>query len=344
MRKLIKVGFIGVLFVLIFACQKEENEIVQDETSLSAKAPLFRLMSRVAQNPTSHDNVLDNSNCFTVQLPVEVIVNGQQITVLNAAGYQLVDDAINANSNDDDIVNFVFPITIQFQNFESLIISNENDLHDVLEDCEEEEDHDSHEIDCVSFAYPIIFTTYDSINQITGNITIHSNQQMYNFLHDVDEQLLLSIVYPVSIVNNANQNTVVNSNEELESFLEDALEDCGSNQNSGITLESVITDGSWKVAYFFKNNQNQTSDFNGYNIVFLYNEDIEVTGNNSTINGEWKINSNSSERKLEIDLDGNELERLEEKWKVVEYSTTLVKLRLVGQGNGGNNYLYLEKN
>lgn len=121
--KFFKSIFLFSVFFLILSCQNEESEIEIDTTStLTSKAPLFQLVARVVQNPTSFDNVLDNSSCFTVQLPVTVVVNAQQITVNDTVDYQLVQDVIDASSTDDDIVNFIFPITIQFQNFETQVV------------------------------------------------------------------------------------------------------------------------------------------------------------------------------------------------------------------------------
>ena len=129
--------------------------------------------------------------------------------------------------------------------------------------------------------------------------------------------------------------------ELVEEAIEEAIMECNV---SGLTLESVITDGTWYISYFFKNNVDQTTDFEGYNLTFFINGDMNVAGNGNDLDGGWEINSNASERKLEIELDGDLLLDLEEKWKVIEYTTTYVKLRLVGQGNGGNNYMYLSKN
>ena len=110
-----------IISILFFgSCQKEEETVVQDTTqSFERSAPIAGLLIRTSQNPTSLDNVLDSSSCFSVQLPVTVIVNGNQITVADASDYQLVQDAIDAYSNDDDLVNFVYPITIRFQNFQN---------------------------------------------------------------------------------------------------------------------------------------------------------------------------------------------------------------------------------
>ncbi|WP_290804707.1 hypothetical protein [Flavobacterium sp.] len=337
-----KINFLFLLFFLMitFSCQNEENEIIKDDkNSLTAEAPLYRLVERVAQNPTSRDNILDNSSCFAVVLPVEVIVNGQQIQVNNTDDYQLVQDAIDAFTTDDDIVNFIFPITIQFQNFDTQIIDDIDALEEVLEDCDEDEDFN--EIDCISINYPITINTYDSNNQIASTVTIESDDALFDFFNNLEDTMYVGINYPISITNSNGQNIVITSNEMLEEAIEEAIMECNV---SGLTLESVITDGTWYISYFFKNNVDQTTDFEGYNLTFFINGDMNVAGNGNDLDGGWEINSNASERKLEIELDGDLLLDLEEKWKVIEYTTTYVKLRLVGQGNGGNNYMYLSKN
>lgn len=337
-----KINFLFLLFLLMitFSCQNEENEIIKDDkNSLTAEAPLYRLVERVAQNPTSRDNILDNSSCFAVVLPVEVIVNGQQIQVNNTDDYQLVQDAIDAFTTDDDIVNFIFPITIQFQNFDTQIIDDIDALEEVLEDCDEDEDFN--EIDCISINYPITINTYDSNNQIASTVTIESDDALFDFFNNLEDTMYVGINYPISITNSNGQNIVITSNEMLEEAIEEAIMECNV---SGLTLESVITDGTWYISYFFKNNVNQTTDFEGYYLTFFINGDMNVAGNGNDLDGGWEINSNASERKLEIELDGDLLLDLEEKWKVIEYTTTYVKLRLVGQGNGGNNYMYLSKN
>lgn len=336
-----------LLFVLLYSCQKEESTIVQDtNNSLTANAPLYDLVARIAQNRTSQDNIIDNSSCFSVQLPVEVIVNGQLIAVNSTADYQLVQDAIDAFTTDDDIVSFVFPITVQFQDFQTLTIVDEDAFDDLLDDCEEDE-NEFNEIDCLDINYPIVINTFDSVNQIANTITIQNDTDLYLFFENIEDTIYVSINYPISIIDANGQNVVINSNEALESAIEEAIEVCnnsGGSGSGGITLASVLVDGTWYVSYFFKNNIDQTTDFNGFVINCDSNGTMDVTGNGTVVNGIWEINSNASERKLEFDLEGNTLVRLEEKWKVIEYSNTMIKLRLVGQGNGGNNYLYLSKN
>lgn len=345
--KTIQVLGISLLLLFSISCQKEENVIIQNTNENLAKdAPLLNLLSRVVQNPTSLDNVLDNSSCFRVQLPVAVIVNGQQITVNTSSDYQIVQNAMDAFANDDDIVNFIFPITLHFQNFQSLIVNNSNHLNAVLNNCDE--DDDFHELDCITINYPVVINTFDTNSQTANTIPFTNNIDLYNFIENLNYTITLSIIYPLSLTNSNNQTININSNNELQDAIETVIEDCGGNSGGGnpgnATLQSVIINGTWHVSYFFTNNIVQTNDFNGYTFTFNTNNSIGVIGNGNTINGTWEITSNGNEKKIEFEFDGNILERLSEKWKVVEYTNTVIRLRLVGGGNGGNNYAYFTKN
>ena len=103
-----KTSFYILICLSLASCQKEEETIIQDNTQSFAKtSPIASLLARTSQNPTSIDNIVDNSSCFSVVLPVTVIVNSQQITVTSQTDYQVVQDAIDAFSDDDDFF-FIF--------------------------------------------------------------------------------------------------------------------------------------------------------------------------------------------------------------------------------------------
>ena len=338
---------LSVAFLFSFSCQKEENELFQETNdTIATGTPLLSLLTRVVQNPTSHDNVMDNSNFFRVQLPATVIVNRQQITVNNEGDYQLIQEAIDAFSTDDDIVTFIFPITIVFQDYRSQIITSQDELDDIIDTFDDEDNF--HEIDCLTINYPIVINTFDSTNQVANAITFSNNNDLYTFLQNLNVAIIVSINYPFSIQNSRGQTVLITSNNELEIAIEDAIGECNANSGVGTggpnDLATVIVHGTWYVSYYFRNNIVQTSDFNGYNFNFSTTNTINVLGNGNAINGTWIINSNGNEKRIEFEFEGNTLDRLSERWKVVDYTTTIIKLRLVGDGNGGNNYAYFAKN
>ncbi|HPW97825.1 MAG TPA: hypothetical protein PK218_04630 [Flavobacterium sp.] len=333
------------MLISIIGCQKEEETIIQDDTqTFTSSSALSGLLLRTSQFPTAFDNVLDSSSCFSVQLPVTVIVNNQQIVVSNQLDYQLVQNAINQFSNDDDIVNFVYPITIVYQNFQTQILQNSNDLDDVLDECDEDDGFD--EIDCININYPIVLNIYDSNNQVANTITITSNSMLFNFLSNTNSSTLLAVVFPISVTNSNGQNVVINNNAELENFIEDSISDCDDDSNGGsnnTTLTQIFTSGTWYISYFF-DDVDETNYFNGYNFTFNSNGSSLAIKNSNTISGTWNIYNDSGAEKIELSFDGLLLDEIEDDWRIIEYTPTLIKLKHVSGGNGGIDYLTFTKN
>jgi hypothetical protein len=337
---LIKLCFIGFLMI---SCQNEE--IVVEETpqeTLTPTSNLTSLIGRVSQNPTALDNVIDNSSCFSVVLPVTVIVNNQQIVVSNQTDYQLVVNAINAFSNDDDIVNFVYPISITYQNFQTQVIETPDELDDVLDDCDEDEDFD--EIDCIQIQYPITVNVYNTNTQTPQTVTITSNSSLFNFLAGLNASQVFAINYPISVTASNGQTIVINSNSQLLDFIEEAIDDCDDNGNpvNSSELSSLLTSGTWKITYFF-DESDQTSQYSGYNFTFNSNGSTQATANNFNSSGTWSAFIDSGDIKLLLNYQSAQLEEINEDWRVLEFSATVVKLKHVSGGNGGTDYLTFTK-
>lgn len=332
------------------SCQKEEETIIQDNTqSFVADSPIANLLARTSQNPTSNDNVLDNSSCFSVQLPVTVIVNNQQITVTDETDYQTVQDAIDAFSNDDDIVNFVYPITIRYQNFQTQVLQNSDDLDDVLDDCGEDDDFD--EIDCITLVYPITINLYNSNNQIANTVTITSNSNLFNFLANLGNNVFVAINYPISAINSNGQTIIINSNSQLEDFIDDSIDDCdddnsggGSGGSGNPTFTEILTTGTWYISYYYEDDNNETSDFNGYSFTFNTNGTSTATRNSVVTNGTWSTFVDSGQNKLDLIFNGIELDEIEDDWRIIEFSNTQIRLKDVSGGDGSTDYLTFTKN
>lgn len=335
---------LSLIGLFLMSCQTEENEVIQDPNqNLSNVSPLTTLMTRVTQNPTSGDNIMDNSSCFSVVLPATVIVNGQNIVVSTQADYQTVQDAIDAFSNDDDIVNFIYPITIQFQNFSTQVLQDSDDLDDVIDDCGEDDGFD--EIDCISFNFPIVINVYNANNQLANTITINNNTDLYNFLENLEDNEYIAIQYPISLIDSNGVNVTITSNDQLEDVIEDSIDDCDDSPSGGgsSALSSIIVDGTWYVSYFF-DDTDETSDYAGYNFTFNVSGTATAVKNTTTINGSWSNYIDSGDEKLEFSFDGSILDELEDDWEVTEYSATQIRLKDVSGGGSGTDYLYLTKN
>lgn len=342
--KTIKYLLMCVAAVLFISCQDEETLVIQDITqNLTAKSPLTSLISRLSQNPTAKDNILDKSSCFNVLLPVSVIVNGKNITVSSQNDYLVVQNAIDAFSNDDDIVNFVYPITIQYQNFKTELIRNSDQLENVIDNCDDDDGFD--EIECISINYPIKISIYNSNNQIANTITIQNDKDLYNFLKDLVSNVFISINYPISIINSKGQNVVITNNSNFENSIEEGIKDCNTNSGSGgnQNFVSILTNGTWHVSYYF-DDSDETLNYKGYNFTFNSNETVTVVKEKNTIPGNWSTFVNNSQDIFLLKFEDSKLDDLEDDWKISEFTTTNVRLKNKSSSDGTTDYLYFTKN
>lgn len=333
-----------MLFIFLFgACQKEdETTVIQNPNNIFPGSSLAKLISRVSQNPTELDNIIDNTSCFSVQLPVSVVVNGQIITITTQSDYQLVQNAIDFYTTDDDVVHFEYPITIQFQNFTTQVVNDSNQLDDIIDDCNDDDGFD--EIDCIAINYPIAINIYDSNNQVANTITIQSNPQLFNFIGSLSTSIIAAIVYPISVTNSNGEDVLINSNTTLETFINSSIDDCDdSGINPNPTFTSAITSGSWYVSYFFID-EDHTSEYNEYTFTFMSNGAISVLKNTTTSSGWWSTYTDSGEYKIDLSFDNSDLDELQDDWTIIDYTTTTIHLKHVSGSGSDIRYLYFTKN
>ena len=59
-----------LLSVVLFSCQKEEKEFIDEtpEDTIAANSPLTELLLRTAQNPGAYDDLVDGNGCASIIL------------------------------------------------------------------------------------------------------------------------------------------------------------------------------------------------------------------------------------------------------------------------------------
>lgn len=354
---------VTVSVLTMTSCQNEDNQTTDESANLKNTSALTGLLSRVAQDSTSIDNVIDSTSCFSVDLPVTVIVNSQQVVVSDATDYAVVQNILNEFSDDDDQVSFVFPISITFADYTTVAVNSNDQLDDLIDDCGEQED-DVDEIECLNINYPINISYYNAGTQTPSTISITSDAALYNFFDDFDDDDYATINYPISVTDSNGNQLEINNNSELEAAIEAADASCDDDDdsdddddddidddddddddNSPISAEFITTlqSGTWSVTYFF-DDSNETADYLGYNFTFNQNGSISVANANTTFSGQWDAYVDDNEDTLEMDFTASQLEELSDDWEIIEFSSTKIRLKDVSGGNGETDYLTFEKN
>ena len=324
---------LGLLFSL--GCQVEESTVIQDTTqNLTASSPLSKSIARVTQNNTSVDNSLDGTSVFVVKLPVSISLNNTNLTVSTTADYATVQALKEASNSDDDVVNYTFPIQVTLRNYQEIVVNSLNQLNSIIA-----ANDDISEIGCLSIQYPISINEYDSSNQIANVLTFISDSQVINYLNNLQSAVFYSINYPITVLDPANQLVVVTSNSQFLDLMEYSITQCGANSGSTDTFISVITSGTWRVTYYF-DDEDETADYQGYVFTFNTNNTITIVKNLQTFTGTWSFYEDDGVTVFEINFSDSELSNLADDWELLEFSNSLIELK----DDDNDEYLTFTKN
>ncbi len=262
----------------------EEQETIQPNSQLAT------FMNNVTANYGAYDDILDDASCFSIELPVTIIVGDITIVIETIEDIEELEELFEEFEDVEDFFEFVFPITIIFSDYTEIIIENLDQLEAFIEECELDEDDDDI-IECVDFVYPISFSIFNAAFDIVDTITIENDEALYNFLdelEDDDNALIVSLNYPVTLEYADGETITVNSNQELADAIEAAEEECDDDDDEIDCDEdhviALLTECPWDI-------EDEYYDFDNYQIIFNEDGTLEITEGDTTsaIGGEWSI-------------------------------------------------------
>lgn len=344
-----------VLILAFFAllsfnsCQTEVLEITEadDEVLIAPNSTLANLMQFTVTNDGSVDDIMDETNCFSVNLPVTIIVNDITITINTLEDLALIEEIFEEFETDEDILEFLFPIIIILNDYDEIIIENEDQLEAFIDECVNDEEE---VIECIDFQYPISFSIYNTEFQVIDTVIIENDEELYYFLenlqNETDQVVLASLNFPVTMVY-ANGNTLeVNNNIELEAAINEAGDDCDNYEEycSEEEVDAYLTECHWNVVSF--NGDNHLMDFDLY---FAPGGTLEIANpdTNTTASGNWSTSMSDEGVVLTIseltDAAGNLLGDIEGNWFVYECDDNRFKFIKETAAGTNNIYIILER-
>ena len=291
--------FIALLILASFtACQKEEDVIIDptdNSESFNGTSNFAASLLSATQNDGSADNLIDGTSCFSIDFPVDVVANGQQVTLNSIEDLQLVEDIFNLFIGDTDVLDLVFPLTLISEDFSEQVVNDLASFNSLVANCA---NNISDDLGCLDFQFPITGTLYNAANEQTGTLSINNASEWFNFLNGLGSDVYVAINYPITVIVSGTA-TTVNSNTELTDLFNQV--DCSnSGGNTSTAIEDQLTDGVWYVTYFF-DDYDETSDFNGYS--FTFNADgTALADNGMQTSGSWSTYTDSGVEKLDLNF------------------------------------------
>ena len=164
-------------------------------------------------------------------LPVTIFVNGLEIIVDSEEDFEVIEAIFDELDDDDDSIDIVFPIVIVLSNYDEIVIENQDQLEEFIAGCSNENEEDD-DIECVDFIYPLTYSVFDTDDNIINTVTINSDEDMYDFIQEIDENDIIALNFPVTLEFSNGEQVTANSIQELEGILESAVDFCDEDDDN----------------------------------------------------------------------------------------------------------------
>lgn len=93
-------------------------------------------------------------------------------------------------------------------------------------------------------------------------------------------------------------------------------------------VSNTLTDGRWKVIYYYDKDKVETDNFSGYTFDFRLDGAFIAYWGSNTRTGTWRTGSNDGSSRLIIDIAGEKpIDDLSDDWIILEKSDNLIKLK-----------------
>ncbi len=320
-----------VMSFVLFSCQKEVSEFIDTTPgdTIIANSVLATLLQNASQNSGSIDDFIDSTPCSSIQFPYQVIINGQTITITDLSDLASI-------GNTTSPITIVFPITVVFEDFSTRLVNNQQELDALVILCQSLDNS----INCIDIVYPITFFIFNANNEQTGTVVISSDAQLFVFLTTLEDGVFLAIDFPITIILSDGSSVVVTNNNQLQDLIQNCIDIIIDDSPLPIDLETILITDSWFVSFFF-DDQDETSDFAGYEFIFHTDGTASAILGANTTTGTWFVNTTSGgQLKLNLNFGLNfPLDELDEDWKVIEFSNELIRLFDISGGDGSTDYL-----
>lgn len=342
-KKLYKIVFIFLITSVIFtSCRTEESELIetQPEDVLTASSSVASLMQKTSINDGSNDNIIDYANCFNIQLPINVTVNGQQISINSEEDYKKVEYIFDDSDDDIDTITITYPIQITLDDFSEIIINNNTELLSYSSNCNGENEADD-DIECLNFNYPLTAFVFNSNNEIINTIKINSDNEIYNFINNLDSFDFVTLNFPITITLLDETEFIINDLIELENTIkvykdycdEDDDYDYNDDDCNDCTPDSfinVLTNCSgWSVDKLERYGNDYDNAYDGYLFNFSTDGTLSVSWSSTTVYGTWIASGTGNNITVTINIQS--LPYCNNDWilhEISEYSETKIDLRV----------------
>jgi hypothetical protein len=328
MKSMYKIFYLSLFLVVFTACQDELIKVVEPSQSevLKANSNVASLVQRTVTKDGSKDNIIDNSSCIEIELPVTVIVNGLEITIDSEDDFEVIEAIFDEFDDDLDNLEIFFPIEIILSDYSKITINNYDELESIIDECDGNNELDD-DIECLDFVYPITLSIYNSENQLIETVKVENDEQFYKFMDEIEDDDIVTINFPITVVLYDGTEKHIENMDDLENTIDDAKDMCDEDDDNDYddddcdecTTEQItelLMTCSWKADKLIINDDEQTEQYSDYLFTFLEDGVLLAENNGNELFGTWEIDQ--SEDGILVKINFEELSDFSFNWRLYE--------------------------
>lgn len=332
---------VGLFFA---SCQQEREDIapLDEEKAIKSDDALIDLIRRVTIFDGSADDLLDQTHCFSVVLPVSITID-EELSLSISSSDDLLElrNVLILYEFEPEDITFEYPIQVVQPDHTIAVISNKDELDDLMDGCEEEDE----DIECVDFVYPLTVSVYDPVTESADKLTFGSDSELHAFLISLNEETVLTIDFPVSMYDYAQEEIVITSITEMKSSITAYKDVC--DENDEIDFEDGAGDmafvrhlatGSWFVTQYYND---------GGLINLLDNQPLAFHPEQTIVSegkavGDWQTLIDDGMVELDLNfVSSSAFDILDQRWAVMRHDSAHIVL--TASNSGSDAYLVLER-
>lgn len=352
LKKYLLLLFITTFVVILTSCQDSIPETVETDevVQLKANTNISNLLRQITLKDGSKDNIIDKANHITVVLPVTVKVNTIELKINTEKDFQLIENAIEKFSNDDDIVRVLFPIDIILSDHTKVTVSNQTVFNNYISKSTGENELDE-DIECIDFMYPLRFEALVINGTIPTTKVITNDAELFGLIVNLNNYSSINVNFPITLITSEGIEIIANSLESLESIIENNKDSCDEDDDFDFddddetVLLDFLTNGNWIIDEYAYADEDFTENYDGYVFTFKSSMNINAINGTTTISGSWTVD-NTNPNKLLVVLNFGAVvpfNVLNENWKITEIEFDRLALEIGSETAGDLKILVFEK-
>lgn len=206
--------------VLFISCYDNETIIIEEEdnNALRFDDELTNLMKSVTSHDASFDDFIDQSHCFSINFPYQIVIEEEIFTIQNK------DDLISFTEEQN--IEVVFPIQVSLHTFEVKQVESIAQFNNLKQSCNEGSLNASH-IPCADFIYPLKIASYNSNSRRFDELEFNSDVEAFTFLNNLDTSSVFEIKYPANIFMFHQNHFSIETNFSMNAHFAIANNTCG---------------------------------------------------------------------------------------------------------------------